>query len=648
MADYESSRYRKFNGWVAILWKTMLCAIPLVGILYILGFHQKLRIPLFQEQYVGLFLGLVLVAIYIGIPNGRSALQDRVPWYDWIFSILALIVGLYIALFYPELILRFGYVTPERVILSVLAFVLILEALRRIHGWTLVIVVLVFLTYAFLAPYLPGLLKGRSTPPIQLFNYLYLDTNSLLNMVGIAATMALAFVLFGQMLLKFGGGDIFNDISLALFGRFRGGPAKVAVIGSSLVGSISGGPVMNVVLTGSMTIPLMIRNGYSRHHAGAIEAVASTGGLIMPPIMGIAAFLIAERLGVPYKEVALAALIPALLYYLCLFTQVDLTAAKAQLKGLSSKELPSFFRVVTTGWVIIPVFGVLIYFLFIKGLPPATAGVYSAGLSILFLSIQQSVRNNYLQKIISLLSETGKTLLEVAIVLAAAGLIVGIVGITGLGFNLVLALTKVGEHGLFPLLVASAVIALVLGMGMPAVAAYSLVAVLIAPTLVELGVQPMAAHLFVFYFAILSNFTPPIALASFAAAPIAKASPNQISLTAMRLGVVAYIVPFIFVYSPAILIGQNYGYGSFDIFNAIISAIIACILIGISFVGYLFRPLNMVSRVILALASLVLFAPIGQSSYGWIINIASIALVGITLFNELRYGFNSLKSNKTI
>lgn len=621
-------RYRELKGIPLAIWRIMLILIPVTGILYILNVYEYFNVALFQEQYTGLFLGLVLASIFIGVPFRPTLHTKKVPLYDWLLALGGLTVGLYIAFYYPNIVVNFAYVSGGRFFLSVVAVILILEALRRVLGWTLVILVSIFIAYSFLTPYFPGPLEGDPIPAKQMANYLYLDTNSLMYMLNIAASVALAFILFGQILLKFGGADIFNNFAVSLFGKYRGGPAKAAVIGSSLTGSVSGGPVSNVMLTGNITIPLMIRNGYTRREAGAIESVASTGGILMPPVMGVAAFLIAENLGVPYVQVMLAAIIPAALYYLCLLVQVDLKAAKKGLQGINKKDIPSFKSVVRTGWVIIPIFAILLYFLFVLRYTPTTSGVYASFAATIFLLVLKDSRKDFFKKLINTLFETGKSLMEIGIVLAAAGLVIGIVGVTGLGFNLAMVLTQIGESNLILLLLSSAFVSLILGMGMPAVAAYSLVATLVAPALTELGIPPLAAHMFVFYFSSISSFTPPIAVASFAAASIAKANPNKVSFSAMKLGAVALIVPFVFVYTPDLLIGVGDNMSVVLQIGTIATAILGVIILSISLEGFLFKKLNNLTRLFVMLSAILLLIPITQQ---YVISWASNS-IGLLLF----------------
>src|SRR5699024_4093730 len=369
---------------------------------------------------------------------------------------------------------------------------------------------------------------------------------------------------------------IFNDVALRLTGKYRGGPAKASILGSGMVGSVSGDPVSNVILIGNISIPLMKKAGYSSREAGAIEALASTAGPITPPVMGVLTFMMAENLGLPYTQVVLAAIIPAILYYISLFVQVDLKASLKGIKGIPVELLPDRKTVLKTGWLLIPIFGLFVYFLFFKGYTPSLAGVYSSGLAVVLLLIIKEERTKILHRLFTALVETGKIIAELGVILAVAGIIAGIIGVTGLGFNLILFLTGVGEGNIVLLLVICAISCIILGMGMPALVAYAIVAAMVTPALIELGINPMAAHLFVVYFSIVSNFTLPIALACIAAAPIANERPNAISLTAMKMGTMVYIIPFLFVIKPSMLmVSESYTFSTiFSIGSTFIGVVI--------------------------------------------------------------------------
>lgn len=644
--EIEVQKYRNIkNRYVKMLLNIILITIPVVGVLYVLGIHQMLKISIYTEQYIGLFLGLILCATFLIVPATKLSSRLKVPWYDWILSALGLNAGLYLLLYYPDIVLRMGYVTTERFVLSIIAIALILEAVRRILGLAMLIIVSVFLSYGFLAPYLPGVLRGSYVPPDQLFNYLYLDPSSMLSLLNIAATIGLVFILFGQVLLYFGGGDMLNNIALSLFGRYRGGPAKGSIVGSSLVGSITGSPVTNVMLTGSVTIPLMKKNGYTPAQSGAIEAVASTGGQIMPPVMGIAAFIIAETLGLPYAEIALAAIVPAILFYICLFLQVDFIAGRDGISRLSKENIPNFKKVMRTAWMIVVPLGALIYFLFIKGYSPAVSGVYASAMAVVILACQKSMLKKAFKLFYHIFLDTGRTMIEIGLVLGAAGLVVGVTGITGLGFNIGYILSSVADYGLIVLLIMSAIVSIVLGMGMPSVAAYTLVAVLVAPTLVQLGVDPLSAHLFVFYFAILSNFTPPVAMSCFAAAPIAKENPHKIGFRAMRLGLVAYIVPFLFVYAPELLLRPESVVPWTSTVITIGTALAACYFLSMATEGFFLQKMNNGKRIFAVIIAACLFLPHSVWEYSLYVNVLGFVFAILFMLNEKK---GSKKDNSII
>ncbi|MET3508212.1 TRAP transporter permease [Halalkalibacter oceani] len=633
-----NDKYRMFKGrFPKIVVTTIFFLIPLVGIMYVLGLHQTFGLTLYAEQYIGLFLALILCPVFLYIPATKHSSKEKVPWYDWVLSVLGLYVGLYLLFYYPDIIMRMTYVSTERFLVSTICVLLIMEAVRRVLGPVLLIIIAVFLSYGFLAPYLPGVFRGSKTSPDQLFNYLYIDPSSMMSMLNLAATIGLIFILFGQILLYFGGANILNDVAFSIFGRFRGGPAKGAIVGSSLVGSVTGNPVSNVLLTGTVTIPLMKKSGFSANQAGAIESVASTGGQLIPPVMGIAAFIIAETLGVPYTEVVLAALVPAIMYYLCLFLQIDLFSGREGITRLPKEKIPVLRHVLKKGWLVIPPFVALVYFLFFQGYTATVSGLYASVVALIFLALQREVFQKLFKLLCDVFVDTGKMMIEITIVLAAAGIVMGITGITGLGFNIGVILASFAEYGLFVLLAMSAIVCILLGMGLPSVAAYALVAVLVAPSLIELGVDPMAAHLFVFYFSILSNFTPPVAVCCFTAAPIAKGDPYKIGFRSMQLGLVAYLVPFLFVYAPELLLRYEPIVSWSETIGSIIVSLIACYLLAITVEGFLFRRLSVIKRGAVAILAICLVMPPSILEYSLFVNI--IGFIGAVLFILLEWLF---------
>ncbi len=596
-----AARFRSLGGGARLVERTLLAALALVGIGWALELHSVLPFAVFKEQYLGLFLALALAAVFVAVParSGDSVL--RVPWFDWLLAAGGLVVGLYVAIRYPTLAYSLGVITPEKLALGALAILLVLEATRRLCGWALVWVALACLAYAKFAAFLPEPLTAKSATWGRLAVYLYLDANGLFGVaLAVAAGIVVAFVLFGQVLGAVGGDRFLTDLALVAMGRYRGGSAKVAVVSSTLFGTVSGSAVSNVVVDGALTIPMMKRAGYPPHLAAAIEAVASNGGQIMPPVMGAAGFLIAEYLGISYGEVALAAAIPAGLYYLALFVQVDLEAAKRGLSGLPAAELPRLGPVLRTGGIFVVPLGVLVYTLMLAGWEPARAGLAAAGAALAVGFLGQATRPSW-GGIVNAVVETGRTMLDLTAITALAGLVIGALQLSGFTSKLpLLLLGLAGEHVL-GLLALTAVVCIVLGMSLPTTVVYVTLAVLVGPGLTQLGIHPLAAHLFLFYFGMLSLITPPDCLATYTAAAIARADFWKTGWTGMRLGIVAYVVPFAFVFQPALL-GKA---SAAEVVVAVLAAAAGVIVLAVGCVGYLTRPLSWARRAALVVTGLL-------------------------------------------
>jgi TRAP transporter 4TM/12TM fusion protein len=623
----------------------LVSAIPVSAVVFVSDAPFYLGLAILREQFLGLFLALVLGGVFLSVPPSSRGDRGRVPWYDLLFSCLGLVVGLYIALLFPEILLSMGDPDALRLVLGVLAILLILEAVRRTVGWILVCVGIFFLFYARFAHFFPGVFEGTGVSWKRLINYLYIDVNSLFGLpLAVAAVIVLAYIFFGQILFAIGAGKFLTDSSMALFGRRRGGPAKMAVVASSLFGTISGSCVANVATTGVITIPLMKQTGYRAHVAGAIEAAASTGGQLMPPIMGAAAFLMAEFLVIPYRDVVVAAFLPAVLYFVVIFTQVDLEAGKRGLKGLPRAQLPPLAPLLREGWVFIIPFFILLYALFIKGFEPGKAGVITALVSLALGFFKRELRANP-HWVLDCLVTTGRALLELGITVALAGLVVGTVHVSGLGFILSHALVSLAGGNVLYLLFLTAIVSLILGMGMPTTAVYVLLAVLVAPALVELGINTLAAHLFIFYFGMASMTTPPIALGAFAAASIAQADSMRTALHAMRFGAVKYVVPFLFVFSPALLLNGTIG----DVALATITALVGAVLLGMALTGYFIRDIGWLERLFLGVASLALLIPAAGKGiiFTWITDVVGIALAAAVLGYEVWSG-NRLRQSVAV
>ncbi len=612
----EESRFRRYKG-IAHLWQdVLLVLVPVIGIISILNLPLYFGLSFYLQQYLSIFFSLVLALVFLQVPVRKKMAMDTLPWYDSILAVLSLIVGFYAAIFYKDIVVELGLLIPHRILLGMVAILLILEATRRLIGWPFLIIVICFIFYALFTSIFPGGLYGKAIPWPRLANYLYLDPQGILGIaIEVAATMVFAFVIFGQTLFKTGGGQFFIDAALSIMGRFRGGPAKVSILSSSLFGTISGSAVANVMVDGWFTIPLMKANGFKDYTASAVEAVASTGGQIMPPVMGAAAFLMATFLGIPYAEVAIAAALPAILYYVAVYIQVDLIAIRDGLHGLPPESLPSLKNVMKKGWPFFVPILFLIYTLFILGLDAGKAGLYSAA-SVFITSFFQKETRPDIRKFIAILRDTGEGMLEIGVISAGAGLIIGIISITGLGYTFSSTLISLSGGSTFLLLVLAAAGAVVLGMGMTVTAAYLLMVILIAPALTTTGVAPLNAHLFVFYFAVMSFVTPPVCLAVYAAASIGKADMFKTGYQAIRLSIAAYIVPFIFAYHPALLLQGTV----IEVLVAVVTALIGIGLVAVSVEGYLFRPLNWLKRIFLCGGGLLSLIP------GWRTDLLGLAI----------------------
>lgn len=594
------------------LWRPVATAlaatVTLVAGAWSLGVPRMLGTSFYPQQFLALILALALsLAIILTTPK-RLKRTGRLAWYDALLALLGLAAGLYVAIVYPQIVNQIFFRPPEAYIPGVILVLLSLEAVRRTTGWALVIIIGVFLAYALWGDAMPGRLAGRASDWQKLSGYMGYDSNGILGIpIAVAATVVTAFIFFGSLLNVTGGSRFFTDAAMLSMGKLRGGPMKIAVAASALFGSISGSAVANVVATGVVTIPMIKRSGYPGHKAGAIEAVASTGGQLMPPVMGAAAFLMAEFLQVPYSDIVLAALIPALLYYGALFIQADLEAARLGIEAAPDDDIPTR-RTVIGGLHFAFAFALLIYALFVMNWQPERAAILGSGAVILTAMLfgYDGARAS-VGAIARAFVTTGESVVEIIVISAAAGMVIGVLNISGLSFNLTYGLVQIGGGSAILLLVLSALICIVLGMGLPTLGVYVLLAALVAPAMVEVGIEPIAAHLFVLYFGMMSMITPPIALAAFAAASIAEADPMRTGLAAVKFGWAAYVVPFLFVFSPAlILIGSPA-----EVVLAVVTAAVGVWLVSAALAGYFMSRLSPISRMLFATAGLMALVPSG-------------------------------------
>ncbi|MBI2204661.1 MAG: TRAP transporter fused permease subunit [Candidatus Rokubacteria bacterium] len=619
------SKFRTLDGAPRVVEHALLGGLTGLGALWAAEAHHWLPLAIFKEQYLGVFLALGLAGVFVAVRPSVRAAADRVAWFDWILAAAGLGVGLYVAILFPSLAYQLGVISWDKVLLGAIAVPLILEATRRLVGWTLVWIAVACILYAKFAWILPGAFHAKGSSWERLAVYLYLDSNALFGVaLSVTASIVVAFILFGQALYAVGGDRFLTDVSLVAMGRYRGGSAKVAVVSSTLFGTVSGSAVSNVVVDGAVTIPMMKRAGYPPHLAAAIEAVASNGGQIMPPVMGAAAFLMAEYLGAPYGTIALAALLPALLYYLALFTQVDLEAARHGLVGLPADQLPRLRAVMRSGWVFVVPLAVLVHTLMIAGWDAAKSGMLAVAVTFAVGAVFRESRPS-VRRALRTLVESGRVLLDLIAITALAGLVIGAFQLSGFTSKLPLILLDVAGGSLLLLLVLSALVCVVLGMSLPTTVVYITLAVLVAPALTQLGIAPIAAHLFLFYYGMLSLITPPNCLATFAAAAIARSDFWKTGWTGMRLGIVAYLVPFVFVYQPALLFQGSPG----EIVLAVVTAAAGVILLSAGCVGYLLRPLDWTKRTLFIAAGLALIPP--PAGAAWIMtNVVGLS-VGVAL-----------------
>ncbi|HEY5896266.1 MAG TPA: TRAP transporter fused permease subunit [Burkholderiales bacterium] len=607
---------------------------------------RRIGLAAYAEQYLTGLLAIAMPLIFLHVPagGGRGGREAAVPWYDIVAAIAASACAVYMTIRYPQLSDMVSQRPTDGLIVAAVLLVLFIEGLRRTTGWALVVVTVAFFLLALVGGTLPGSLQARSIPIDRLTYFAIWDSSASLGLpMKIVAAVVAIYVLFGQVLFKSGGSTFFTDISMALMGRYRGGPAKIAILGSSLFGTISGSTVSNVLTVGVVTIPLMKQSGYRAHVAGAIEAAASTGGQLMPPVMGIAAFLMAEFLQVPYAKVALAALIPALLFYIALFIQVDLEAARRGIQRLPEEKIPRPGAVMRAGWYFPIPFVVLVYALFGLNYEPETAGLLATVVSLALAMIFpfQGKRISWTD-LYNMLRESAFSVLELFMIGAAAGIIIGTLTYSGLGFSLTLVLLQLSGGNLFGLLLIAAVASIILGMGMPTVGVYILLATLIAPALVKMGITPMAAHMFIMYYGCLSMITPPVAIGAFAAANLAKADPMKTGFTAMALGWTVFVLPFLFVFSDTLLLAGNPWLIALDSFTAVAGVW----LVSAAMMGYSVRALGPIARMYYGFAGLFLMLPAESFAQARWFNAAGALMVFALVFAERRARAASVKKEK--
>ena len=628
-AEFASAASKATVLWTNVLQSLLVAAV----VLWVLDIpRQVFNVSFYTEQLLTVCLGLTLALAYIADTS-----RPR-HWTDWAAMALSLVLCGYIAARYATLTDEAVMIPLNGLIVSGLLIALIMEASRRTNGWGFVGMIAAMAVYVYISPHLPGDFQTRYVSPERMTVYLGLDINGAIgSILQVAVMVVIPFTILGQVLARTGGADFFADISMAAMGRFRGGAAKIAVIGSALFGMISGSAVSNVLAVGIVTIPTMVRSGFTPYRAAAIESVGSTGGQLMPPVMGAAAFIMAEFLQVPYGAVCVAAAIPAVLYYACLFFHVDLEAAKHKIGAAQIADAPRVSEVLKSGWhFLVPIVFLVFALMYpdVTLLTPEKAAIVSTGILIVLAMIfGYRGRRLGLIDILKAIMETGRVSLDIILIGAAAGIMVGIMSISGLAFSMTIQLLALAGGNVFLLLLLIAVLAFVLGIGLPTVSVYILTATLLAPALAKLGVTPMAAHMFVMYNGILSMITPPVAFAAYAAANIARTDGWTTGWIACVVGWSTFILPFLFVLTPSLLmdgtwteIVLNSARVTFGIWLGTTAA-----------VGFALAPLGRLGRLLYAVVSLaVVLPPEAFNGAIWINAAGLIGAVALLAFDRFR------------
>jgi TRAP transporter 4TM/12TM fusion protein len=615
--------YRHYTGLAAILVSTIAVTLSLFH-LYTAGFGILLAL---KQRAV--HLGFIFTLIFLLYPTLKHKKESKLLLtIDMILALGSIAISSYIIFNYESLVRRAGMYTQFDQFMAILAIIIVLEGTRRALGPELPVISILFLLYAHYGQQMPGMLAHRGYSWSRIASHMYFTTEGIFGIpLGVSATYIFLFLLLGAFAKRTGLGDLFIDLALSLTGRTTGGPAKAAVVSSGLMGSISGSSVANTVTTGSFTIPLMKKVGYNSQFAAAVEASASTGGQIMPPIMGAAAFIMAEFIGVPYVTIAKAAILPAILYYITVGLMVHFEAKKQGLEGMSDDLIPKFLDVLKNrGHMIAPLI-IIFYYLF-KGYTPLRAAFLGIIVSYALSFLKEDTRMD-LQDLLDTLREGAISALGVAAACAAVGFIVGVTTLTGLGLKFTSLTVALANGNLFFALFFTMVACTILGTGLPTTATYIVLATMAAPALTQLGVPILAAHLFVLYFGVVADLTPPAALAAYAGAGIAGSNPLKTGLTAVKLAIAGFVVPFVFAYSPSLLLIDT------TVSQVILitgSSILGVFALAAAVLGYLNHKTSFIERIILVASSLGLLIP------GWQSDIIGIILLAIVLFMQFKSG----------
>ena len=628
----KESRTRTFEKkWLRVT-VYVLC---LLFTLYHLAYASGIRLlQMVNIKHHAIHVGMILMLGFALYPAFKKSSRKKIAWYDWIAILISIAMPIYVFIRYPVFISTGFEGETIDIVYGTILIVLVLIASWRLSGWALPTLSVIFLIYALFGRSFPGIFMHRGYTWQRIVVYLTTDIYGIYGTsIKVAATYIVLFIIFGEVMNKCGMGQFFNDIANALAGHTKGGPAKVAVLASGFLGSINGSAVANVVTTGAFTIPLMKKTGYSKEFAGAVEATASVGGQLLPPIMGAAAFVMAETLGVKYPVIIKCAVIPALIYYLGIIIQVQMRETKDNLLGIPKERLPRAKQVFKErGHLLIPII-FLLYMLIFSGNTVIMSAFWTIIVTIVIAELRPISRMS-LKDICDAFVQGAKSTVSVAMACACVGIIVGVCGMTGFALNVAHAIISIGEHSLMLTLLFTMITCMILGMGLPSIPSYLITATIAAPALVELGQPEIAAHMFCFYFAMFANLTPPVALASFAAAGLSGGSPMKTGWQSVRLALAGFIVPFMFVYNPPLLLENVTLLTGLQV---VITACIGVVLIAAAVEGYLMGRMNVVLRLIAGVGAFLLI------DSGLVTDLGGLACLAVILLGQ-KFIFN--KKNK--
>lgn len=595
--DKESKTRNFVSPWMVKAYKIFAIVVTLYHLIFASGIYMPETL-----KHRSMHVAMILILSFAMYPATKKASRKIIAWYDWVLMALSASVAGYMWMDYFNIINRAGKPNTMDVIMGTLLTFLVLEATRRVCGLALPIISIIFMIYSLMGTKqglipidIPGIFLHRGYTWQKLMSHFFANTEGIFgSSVNVASTYIFLFIAFGEVMNKCGMGKFFNDFANAIAGGTKGGPAKVAVVASGLLGMINGAAVAVVVTTGSFTIPLMKKSGYDDEFSGAVVATGSVGGQLMPPVMGAAAFIMAETLGMKYNELLISAIIPAVIYYMGILFQIQMRAEKMGMKGTPREELPKMRDVMKEyGHLALPLI-FLIYMLFFSGKTVIMAAFYTIIFTIIIAQLRSNTRMS-IDDLLGAMVNSAKSTVSVAIACACVGIIVGSCSITGFALNMANTIISIGGKSLMFTLLFTMVTCMILGMGLPSIPSYIITSTIAAPALVQLGIPALVAHLFCFYFAMFANLTPPVALAAFAAAGIAGGNPMKTGWASVKLALAGFILPYMFVYNPQLLLIDTPVLQGIQV---AITAAVGVFLISVAVEGFLYQKVNIVLRIL--------------------------------------------------